>query len=559
MTVQDSMPLNHASASSGGIANWLNVNVRGWQLASLVVALVALAPIAVVTLAWLTPTADVWQHLGATVLPELLRNTGVLLVGVGFGVAVTGVGLGWLVATCEFPGRRFFDWALMLPLAVPAYVLAFALIGIFDYSGAFQTQLRGWFGPAFALPPIRSTGGVILAMVLAFYPYVYMLARTAFLSQGQSMIETGRVYGLTAWQSFWRVAVPMARPAIAAGVALALMETLADFGAVSVFNFDTFTTAIYKAWLGMFNLAAAAQLASLLLLFVAIGLVAEQRLRGRAQYHLTPKGARNPRYHLRGGRALAATLACALVFMLAFALPVGELLVWAVRSMVADFDVRYLRVVANTLALSGAAAAVTTFFALLLAYTWRLKPDRLIRGAVRIATLGYALPGSVLAVGIMVSFVWLDRQWLTPMFESIGFGAGPWLAGSLLALLLAYGVRFMAVAYGPVDSSFERIKPSLWQAARSLGASNREILWRVSIPLLRGGLFSAGLLVFVEVMKEMPATLLLRPFGWDTLATRIFEMTSEGEWERAALPAGTLVLAGLIPVILLVRRSAGSR
>lgn len=559
MTAQGLTPVNHTSASSGGIARWLNINVRGWQLASLVVALVALAPIAVVMLAWLTPTADVWQHLGATVLPELLRNTGVLLIGVGIGVAVIGVGLGWLVATCDFPGRRFFDWALMLPLAVPAYVLAFSLIGIFDYSGAFQTQLRDWFGPAVALPPIRSAGGVVLAMVLAFYPYVYMLARTAFLSQGQSMIETGRVYGLTAWQSFWRVAVPMARPAIAAGVALALMETLADFGAVSVFNFDTFTTAIYKAWLGMFNLAAAAQLASLLLLFVAIGLVAEQRLRGRAQYHLTPKSARSHRYRLQGGRAVAATLVCMLVFMLAFALPVGELLVWAVRSIMTDFDVRYLRFVANTLALGAAAAAVTTFFALLLAYTWRLKPDRLIRGAVRIATLGYALPGSVLAVGIMVSFVWLDRQWLTPMFESIGFGAGPWLAGSLLALLLAYGVRFLAVAYGPVDSSFERIKPSLWQAARSLGASNREILWRVSIPLLRGGLFSAGLLVFVEVMKEMPATLLLRPFGWDTLATRIFEMTSEGEWERAALPAVTLVLVGLIPVILLVRRTAASR
>ncbi len=559
MTAQSAASANHSATSSGGIANWLNVSVRGWQLASLMVALVALAPIAVVVLTWLTPAADVWQHLGATVLPELLRNTGILLVGVGFGVAIVGVGLAWLVATCDFPGRRFFDWALMLPLAVPAYVLAFALIGIFDFSGALQGQLRAWFGTGFVLPPIRSTGGVILAMVLAFYPYVYMLARTAFLSQGQSMLETGRVYGLTAWQSFWRVAVPMARPAIAAGVALALMETMADFGAVSVFNFDTFTTAIYKAWLGMFNLAAAAQLASLLLLFVAIGLVAEQRLRGRAQYYLTSKGARSHRYRLRGGQALAATFACALVFLLAFALPVGELLVWAVRSIAQDFDFRYLRFVANTLALAGTAAAVTTFIALLLAYTWRLKPDPLIRGAVRIATLGYALPGSVLAVGIMVSFVWLDRQWLSPIFESVGFDAGPWLAGSLLALMLAYGVRFLAVAYGPVDSSFERIKPSLWQAARSLGASNREILWRVSIPLLRGGLFSAGLLVFVEVMKEMPATLLLRPFGWDTLSTRIFEMTSEGEWERAALPAVTLVLVGLIPVILLVRRTAVSR
>ncbi|BAV32462.1 iron ABC transporter permease [Sulfuricaulis limicola] len=539
-----------------GISDWLNVNVRLWRLASFVGAAIVAAPILVVALAWLTPAGEVWRHLVQTVLGELLLNTVVLMLGVGGGVFLLGAGLAWLVTMYDFPGRRLFDWALMLPLAIPAYVLAFVAVALLDFSGPVQGALRALFGGAAWFPPIRSAGGVVAVMVLAFYPYVYMLARAAFLAQGRRMLETGRVLGLSPRAAFLRVALPMARPALAAGVALALMEALADFGAVAIFNYDTFTTAIYKSWLGLFSLPAAAQLASLLLLFVAVALIGERQLRGRARYHVSLRHGREQHYRLAGTRAWGATAACALVLLLAFAIPVSQLFYWAWDSARIDLDARYLRFFLNTVALGAAAAIVTTIGALLLAYTYRLKPDRWVAGAVRFATLGYALPGSVLAVGIMVSFVWLDRQfaqWLQSLF---GIVAGPLLTGSLIALLLAYGVRFMAVAHGPIDSSFERIKPSLWQAARSLGAGNREILWRVSIPLLRTGLLSAALLVFIEVMKELPATLLLRPFGWDTLATRIFEMTSEGQWERAALPALTLVLAGLIPVVMLVRRSS---
>jgi iron(III) transport system permease protein len=543
------------AAPESGIAAWLNVNVRLWRMASCVIAGVVAAPILVVALAWLTPAGDIWRHLVHTVLGELLRHTAVLMFGVGLGVFVLGAGLAWLIAMCEFRGRRVFDWALMLPLAVPAYVLAFVAVALLDFSGPVQGMLRTVFGSSAWFPPIRSAGGVIGVMVLAFYPYVYMLARAAFLAQGRRMLETGRVYGLTPWAAFVRVALPMARPALAAGVALALMEALADFGAVAVFNYDTFTTAIYKAWQGLFSLPAAAQLASLLLLFVALALIGERQMRGRARYHVALRQERVERYRLAGSRAWLATAACSIVLLLAFVIPVGQLLRWVWSAARTDLDARYLRFFFNTVFLGAAAAVVTTFCALLLAYTYRLKPDRWVAGAVRFATLGYALPGSVLAVGIMLSFVWLDQRLAQALQAGLGIAAGPLLMGTLTALLLAYGVRFMAVAYGPIDSSFERIKPSLWQAARSLGASNREILWRVSIPLLRSGLLSAGLLVFVEVMKEMPATLLLRPFGWDTLATRVFEMTSEGQWERAALPAVTLVLAGLIPVVMLVRRS----
>ena len=538
-----------------GISTWLNVNVRLWRLASFIIAGVVAAPILVIALAWLTPAGDVWRHLVHTVLGELLRHTAVLMFGVGLGVFVLGTGLAWLIAMCEFPGRRVFDWALMLPLAVPAYVLAFVAVALFDFSGPVQGMMRSVFGSSAWFPPIRSAGGVIGVMVLAFYPYVYMLARAAFLAQGRRMLETGRVYGLTPWAAFVRVAQPMARPALAAGVALALMETLADFGAVTVFNYDTFTTAIYKAWQGLFSLPAAAQLASLLLLFMALALIGEQQLRGRARYHVALRQERVERYRLAGFRAWLATAACSIVLLLAFVIPLGQLLRWVWSTARMDLDARYLRFFFNTVSLGAAAAVATTFCALLLAYTYRLKPDRWVAGAVRFATLGYALPGSVLAVGIMLSFVWLDQHLAQALQAGLGIAVGPLLTGTLVALLLAYGVRFMAVAYGPIDSSFERIKPSLWQAARSLGASNREILWRVSVPLLRSGLLSAGLLVFVEVMKEMPATLLLRPFGWDTLATRVFEMTSEGQWERAALPAVTLVLAGLIPVAMLVRRT----
>ena len=549
-----------ASQYETGYSTWLDVHTWQWRVASILIALVVAAPILVVFLAWLQPSSEVWQHLVQNVLGRIIGNTIILMLGVGVGVFLLGVSLAALVAMCDFPGRRFFDWALMLPLAIPAYVFAFVYVGLLDFSGPLQSGLRNLLGvERLWFPPIRSTGGVIMVMTLAFYPYVYMLARTAFISQGRSMFETGRIHGLSPVRAFIKLTLPMARPAIAAGLALALMETLADFGAVAIFNYNTFTTAIYKAWFGLFSLPAAAQLASLLLLFVAIALVTEQTMRGKARFHTSHKGQYEQRYRLSGWHQWAAVGFAGLVLTVAFIIPMIQLLMWLWQSALADLDRRYLGFFTNTLFLGALAAAVTALVAVILAYTSRLQPDRLIRGAVRFATLGYALPGSVLAVGIMLSFVWIDREILGPLLAVFTGSAKSVLTGTLLAMLLAYVVRFLAVAYGPVDSGFETLKPSILQAARSLGANNWAILWRVSVPILRPGMLTAALLVFVEVMKEMPATLLLRPFGWDTLATRIFEMTSEGEWERAALPAVTLVIAGLLPVVLLVRRTAAGR
>ena len=546
------MTIAPAHTVSTDLGPWLGAHGRLWRASMAAIALLVALPIALVLSAWLQPQPDVWRHLGDTVLVELLGNTVVLIVGVGLGVMLTGVGLAWLIVMYEFPGRGLFEWALVLPLAMPAYVLAFVAIGLFDFSGPLQTGLRALLGvEAMWFPPIRSPGGVIAVLTLAFYPYVYMLARAAFLSQGRAVLESGRVLGLSAWGAFLRVALPMARPAIAAGTALALMETLADFGAVTAFNYDTFTTAIYKAWFGLFNLPAAAQLASLLLLFVGLALYAERRARGQARYHAGQRRGGELRYRLKGWRAAAACGVAALVLGAAFVLPVLQLLVWVVRAGGQDLDGRYFGFVAHTVTLGAAAALMTVAIGLFIAYVQRTWPMPLTRALAQFATLGYALPGSVLAVGAMLLFVWVDG-----LLSSGAQGGGFALGGGLAALLFAYVVRFLAVSYGPLDSALERIKPSIVLAARSLGASQGEVVWRVYLPMLRPGLFSAALLVLVEVMKEMPATLLLRPFGWDTLALRIFEMTSEGEWERAALPALTLVLVGLLPVALLMRRSA---
>ncbi|HAD09151.1 MAG TPA: ABC transporter permease [Porticoccaceae bacterium] len=529
---------------------------HGLQVGTVLLAVFVALPLLVVFSGWLAPENEVWAHLAETVLSDLIRNTFVLLAGVAIGVLILGVSLAWLTSMCEFPGRRFFDWALMLPLAIPAYVLAFVALGILDYTGPVQSFLRATLGAdAPHFPETRSAGGVIGVMVLVLYPYVYMLSRAAFLTQGRAALEAARILGQSPWGAFYRVVLPMARPAIVAGTSLALMEALADFGTVAVFNYDTFTTAIYKAWFGLFNIQAASQLASLLLLFVALALFGERRLRGKARYHEVARTARPHRYVLVGWKAWGGTLLASLIFLLAFLIPVVQLLAWSWQVVATDLDGRYLNLLLHTLSLGGMAALCTVLAALVIAFARRIHSDRTTNFAAGIATLGYALPGSVLAVGIMLANTGIDN-----FFNSIwsffgGVAPGQVIGGSALALVMAYVVRFLAVAVGPLESGLGRIKPSISEAARSLGANSRAIFRRVYLPLLRPGLLTAILLVLVDVMKEMPATLLLRPFGWDTLAVRIYEMTSEGEWERAALPALAIVAAGLLPVILLSRRN----
>lgn len=532
--------------------------LRRWSRAhgsALLIAALTLIPLAVLLAQFLVPQPEIWIHLREWVLPRVVSNTLWLLLGVLVGVLLLGVPLAWLTAVCEFPGRRFFRWALLLPLAMPAYVLAFVHVGLWDYSGPVQSFLRESVALDLQLPAIRSRFGVILVMSCAFYPYVYLLARSAFLTQGRRALEVAASLGLSPWQGFHRVALPLARPALVAGTTLALMETLADFGTVSVFNYDTFTTAIYQSWFALYSLPAAAQLASLLTLAVLLLLLLERQLRAERRYGTSTRASASlPRIRLHGARAWAASFFCSAVLLMAFLLPLMQLLYWLGQRFSEDADLRLLGFAGRSLLLSLLAALLVTAVALLLAYLQRLHRDRVMHGIARIATLGYAIPGTVLAVGFFIPLAWLDSQ-LVALAQHFQIDVSAVVRGGLLAMLLAYLVRFLAVAHEPLDSGLTRISSHQDDAARSLGFTGWRLLRGVHLPQLKPALLTALLMVFVDVMKEMPITLMTRPFGWDTLAVRVYEMTSEGQWDRAALPAIAIVLAGLLPVWLLVRQS----
>ena len=534
---------------------WSVFSFSNAGLSALVLFIVALVllPLGSLVLSWQDVQWDIWAHLFETQLMGLMWNTFVLVAGVAAGVTVLGTALAALVSLCDFPGRRWLEWALMLPFSIPAYVLAFVYLGVFDFSGPLQSWMRDNI-EGFTWVDIRTPLGVIAVLVLVFYPYVYMLARGAFQGQGRSLYEASRLLGMSAPRTFWRVTLPVARPAIIGGAILAVMETLADFGTVSVFNYDTFTTAIYKSWFGFFNLKAAAQLASLLLVMIAMVIMLEKQLKGRVAGQ-NERQRTMPRHQLNGMAKWGATGFCGAIFALAFLLPVVQLVWWIFASGWIDLNSRYFSLVVNTLILASLAAVVTVTAASVLVLAKRFQPGRLSSWAEQIGGLGYAMPGALLAVAVMMLFGYLDRQVVNTVQGWLGIAAQPVLLGSIFALVLAYLIRFLAVALKPVTHAFERVRPAMHEAARILGHSPLAVSRRVYLPMVMPGLLTAMLLVFVDVLKEMPATLLMRPFGWDTLAVRIHEMTAEAEWERAALPAISLIIAGMVPVVVLIRRS----
>lgn len=525
-----------------------------WFLSAGIVALLVATPILFVLSSLVTPSLDIWAHLWETQLLELIWNTLILIVGVGLGVLVLGIGLAWLVTMYRFPGRGIFEWLLILPLAIPAYVIGFVFLAIFDYAGPVQGWLRAWLGPEIWFPDIASYGGVTLVMTLVLYPYVYMLARTAFLEQAAGTLEAARSLGAGALAVFWKVALPLARPSIAAGLAFAVMEALADFGTVAIFGYSTFTVAIYRVWYGLFDRAAATELASILMLF-ALGLYLMERMaRGHARFDQT-QGTVRPAVakRLYGWKAWVASGVAALVVGVAFVLPVFQLLVWVVGG--AEYDVRYREFLFNTLMLGGVTAIIAVMAAVVIAYGLRLSRHWIIPAFARVASMGYALPGSVIAVGVLVPLAFLDHTLDEFLRSTWGISSGLLLTGSMVALVFAYLVRFLAVSFHTVEASLVKVTPNMDMAGRSLGVGKGGVLWRIHLPLIRGGLSAGAVLVFVDVMKEMPATLLLRPFGYDTLAVRVWQLTSESFWEAAALPALTIVAAGILPVMLLVAGS----
>lgn len=529
-----------------------------WTWVAVGIASVLAVPIAAVLSSLARPRGEVWLHLWRTQLVELVLNTALLLAGVGAGTLLVGTGLAWLIVHYRFPGCALFEWALVLPLAVPAYVIGFAFLGLFDYAGPVQGTLRSWLGQGIRLPEMRSYWGVVLVMTLVFYPYVYLLARVAFREQGVAGIETARTLGRSRLGAFLHVTLPLARPSLAAGVALAMMEALADFGTVATFGFRTLTEAVYRVWNGMFDRVAATQLASVLLLFALALILLERRSRGRARFaESRRRGPMPPPARLRGLRAVLATAACLIVLGLAFALPVGQLAWWGAGALQAgQVAPDFIALLGRTCTLATATALLACLLAVLLAYAGRLHATPPVRLAARFASMGYALPGAVIAVGVLLPLSWVDHA-IVPLLERwLQRPLGLLLTGSAAGLVLAYLVRFLAVSLQSVEAGLSKISPSLDDAARSLGVRSGGALRRVHLPLLRGSLLTAVVLVFVETMKEMPATLLLRPLGFNTLAVEIWERSSEAMWQEASVPALTLVAIGLLPVVALVRLTA---
>ncbi|CAA7620832.1 iron ABC transporter permease [Magnetospirillum sp. SS-4] len=538
---------------------------RGWSVTVLVLVAVVSLPVLAVAANLLRPAGDVWTHLVDTVLATYVANSVWLMLGVGVAVAVGGVGTAWLVTMCRFPLSRSLEWALLLPMAMPAYVVAYTYTGLLDYAGPVQSLLRAVFGWESArdywFPEIRSLGGAISVMAMVLYPYVYMLARAAFLEQSVCVLEASRTLGCRPWRAFLQVALPLARPAVAAGVALALMETLNDFGTVHYFAVDTFTTGIYRTWLGMGQPVAAAQLGAVLMMFVLALVLAERLSRGsRRFHHTTGRYRRLPRLRLRPLAAAAALLFCLTPIVLGFALPAGVLAVWTAEGgFIAALEGDFMVLARNSMVLALVAGLVAVAVALLLVYAQRLHPRPLVRGGVRLASLGYAVPGSVIAVGTLVPLTAVDRLLADFAQNRLGWSVGLLLTGSIAGLVYAYVVRFLGVAVGGVEASLGKVTPSMEAAARTLGEGSLGALRRVHLPIIRGSLLSAGLLVFVDVMKELPATLIMRPFNFDTLATKTFTLASDERLAEAGAPALAIVLVGLLPVVLLSRTIAGSR
>ena len=534
-----------------------------WRTLSLGVALTLGIPVLTVFAFILVPAGDVWQHLADTVLRDYITNSLWLMLGVAAGTLSLGVSTAWLTSMCEFPGRRLFEWALLLPMAMPAYIIAYTYTGMLDFAGPVQSWLReafGWRYGDYWFPEIRSLGGAALMLSLVLYPYVYLLSRAAFLGQSVCVLDVSRTLGNGPWRTFFGVALPLARPAIIAGLSLALMETLADYGTVQYFSVSTFTTGIFRTWFGLDDAAAAAQLSSILLLFVFALVILEQASRRQARYHHTSQRLQAlPRFRLTGRRAAGAAILCLVILTLGFLLPAGQLASWAIDTAADTVDAGFRQLIVNSLMLAATTALTALLLALLLAYTKRLMPHRDVRSAVRIASMGYAVPGTVIAVGVVIPFGWLDDRIDALASDWLGVSTGLLLSGTLFALIFAYLVRFLSVAVQTVDAGLGKIRPSMDEAARSLGHTPGETLRRVHLPMLRGSLFTALLLVFVDVLKELPATLILRPFNFDTLAVRAFELASDERLADSSTAALAIVAAGIIPVILLSRAIAQSR
>ena len=536
----------------------------GWTIGALITALLIAVPILTVFVVAIAPSDDIWAHLATTVLPHYISTTLILMLGVGTGTLIIGTGTAWLVTMCRFPGHKLFEWALVLPLAVPAYVIAYVYTDLLEYAGPIQIALRNVFGWTsyrdYWFPEIRSLGGAISMMTLVLYPYVYLLARAAFLEQSVCVLEASRTLGKSPWQSFIQVALPLARPAVIAGVSLVMMETLNDFGTVDYFAVATFTAGIYDVWLNMNSISGAAQLATVMLMFV-IALVAMERLarKGRKFHHTGSQYSVLPTMQLRGLKAFSATLMCLLPIALGFAVPASVLVNYSLDFYHITLNSNFLLYTANSLLLAVSSALLAVIIGLFLAYAVRLQGSPMLIAATRIASIGYAIPGAVLAIGVILPLSLFDNGIDAFMRETFDISSGLLLSGTVIAVIIGYLVRFLALSFGTLEASLSKITVNMDGASRTLGHGPASTLKRIHLPLMRSSILTAGILVFVDVMKELPMTMLLRPFNFETLATYVHQYASDELLEECALGALSIVGAGILPVIILSAAIARSR
>lgn len=531
---------------------------RAWSFSGYVIATIVILPLLAIFVQATLPDEAVFNHLFDTVLPTYIINTFALMLLVGIGALLMAIPAAWLVARCEFPARRYFQWLLLLPLAMPAYIVAYVYTDMLDYAGPVQRMLRGlfeWSSPHdYYFPQIRSIGGAAIMLSLVLFPYIYLLARTAFMEQSSSLQHASRIMGCSPWHSFWRLALPMARPALAVGVALVAMETAADYATVSYFAVPTLTTAVYDTWLGYGSLTAAAKLSAIMLLVIFVVIGAERFARRKQElFQKQTEIHENDRYQLTGGRAYAAWSYCSLLLFLAFLLPFIILCGYAIDYFDQSWDSKFFQYSWNSLYIAILVSAICLVIALVLMFIRRVSPRKMDDFPSKLSSAGYALPGTVLAIGVLVPLTYLDFA-INDIYDYFDQrGPGLLFTGSVIALVFAFTVRFLAIAIGSLENSYKRIPPSLDMASITMGQSPTQLLSRVHLPLLRKGLFAGALLVFIESMKELPAALLLRPIGFENLATYVFQFVSDEKLEHGALAAIVIVLVGLVPLIYLNR------
>ena len=535
-----------------------------WTSGTLLLAFFIAAPLLAVSIFALQPSGDIWHHLLTTVLSRYVMTTIGLMVGVGIGTLLIGTATAWLVTLCRFPGRRIVEWALLLPMAMPTYVVAYVYTDVFEFAGPVQTLLRNIFGwessRDYWFPEIRSLRGAIFVMTLTLYPYVYLLARVAFVQQSVCILEVSRTLGKTAWQSFISIALPSARPSLVIGVSLVLMEALNDFGTVDFFAVETLTAGIFDVWLNMNNLSGAAQLAVVALCFVLLLLWAERKSRTNQRYFNTStKYQALPSYQLRGIKMLGAVISCLLPIGFGFILPASILGYYAWNYYEESISHDFYSILSNSLVLSSLSAALSVLAGIFLAYGARLQENPLLKSAARFASVGYAVPGAVLAVGVLIPMGKIDvfiQGFLNNVF---GISTGLLFSGTIAAVTYGYLTRFLALSYGTMEASLMRVTPNMDGAARTLGLGPGKTLKRIHLPMLRGGILAAAILVFVDTMKELPMTIILRPFNFETLATQVHQLATDELLEESALGSLSIVAAGLLPVIYLSRTIQGAR